>query len=111
MKALILSDVIYSPYNETFTYDKCILSLISQQENISIRFLNPKEEIYYTTGLKEEKFKTLERVLSSNEISSACENPMNMLHIRYAQEKSSTYITTEKNTNGILEPSQSKLLL
>ena len=108
IKVLNLTDVIKSPYTETLTYDKCVLSLMSQQEIIDINFLNPKEEIIFTSGLKSDYFENIERNLFLNTQSSFCKYLINSLQVKYTQEQLNKYWNIQKNTDSYLSPSLRK---
>ena len=87
MNILNLTGVIDNPYNEQFTYDDCILAWISQHANVSKRFLNPKEETNFTSGLDKDAFERIKHVLGSDEVSNACKYPINQIHVKYGIEK------------------------
>ena len=110
MKLLHLGDVISSRYNKTFSYDDCVLALISQQENVSLSFLNPQGKTNFTSGVPEEALKRLLRIVSSSEVSDKCEYPVSRLDIKYAQEKSNDDWTFQKSIDPRI-PSGSKLFL
>jgi len=88
MKVLNLTDIINTPYSDIFTYDKCILSLVSGN-----------------------KFKGLGRLLSSHASTAICEFPINRLNIKYIQERSKKRTETQRNTDTYQKPSTSKFLL
>ena len=111
MKVLNLTDIINTPYSDRFTYDKCILSLLSEKENVSNSILNPNEGTAYTFGLEQNKFKGLGRILSSHKSTAVCEYPNNRLNIKYVQERSKKRTETQRNTETYQTPSTSKFLL
>lgn len=87
MNILNQTEVIQSSYTDGLTYDKCVLSWISQQANVKSSFLNPTEITNFTSGLKNDVLKRIKHIFASTEFSNTCEYPTNQLNIKYSKEK------------------------
>ena len=108
MKLINLKEVLTHSFPVKSTYDDCILSLISHEENVSLNMLNPKKEIEYTHGLEEISFQRIEKILFSKKFSSKCEHPEYRSETSYIQEQGTTKWKTKQNQDVLINPSQGK---
>ena len=82
-----LSLVASDSYNESYSYDDCIIDNIASEikELDAKQFLSPDQTVNYTKGLNETEFRRLN--VEFHRVKTYCDIPTDTVKIKYFQEK------------------------